>query len=148
LADHVPVYEELDGGVAKSVVLLPTSNEDEEKGFIALMDPPIQESDAPRQFKMEWRIKAEFAEVGHGKPGLISYGASQLAENHKLKVLIRVLIDYRLGEIAFKSENIEKFEGSGLQEGEEGRIYRVYTSSTSELPVGGKSSVQAFFWRT
>ncbi len=147
LADHVPVYEELDGGVARTVVLLPTSNEDEEKGFIALMDPPLQNADPPRKFKMEWRIKAEFAEVEHGKPGLISYAASQLAENHRLKVVIRVLIDHRLGEIAFKPENIEKFEGSGLHEGEEGRIYRVYTSSTSELPVGGKSTVQAYFRR-
>ncbi len=150
LADHIPVYQEIldEKGTRKDVILIPASNEAEKKGFVAFLDPPVRGGAAPRTFWLEQRIKDEFLEVKRGGAGLISYHARQLAKIHLLKLQIQVRVDQRLGELAFQSDNNEKFVPTVLFEDPlTHTIYRSYTCREHELPVFRENGIVAYIRR-
>jgi hypothetical protein len=149
LADHIPKYEEiLEGHPPKKVILIPASNEAEEKGFVAFLDPPVKGGSPIRRFWMEWHVKEEFAEVGRGGAGLISYHARQLAKDHVLNLQIRVLADQTLGDLSFQTDNGETLALSGFCEDPATHtIYRVYSCGSHKLPVFRENGITIYFRR-
>jgi predicted acylesterase/phospholipase RssA len=149
LADHVPLYEEiLEDKSRRKVILIPASNEAEEKGFVAFLDPPVKGGTPARSFWLEWRVREEFVEVERGGAGRISYAARQLAHKHTLKLQIQVYVDQRLGEMAFTSEKGEQFVAAGVCEDRTSHaIYRVYSFGLQEYPVYGENGIAAYFRR-
>jgi predicted acylesterase/phospholipase RssA len=149
LADHIPIYQELlEKGERKNVILIPASNEAEKKGFVAFLDPPVRGGAAARTFLLEHRIKDEFLELDRGGAGVISYQARQLAKEHTLKLQIRVRVDQRLGELAFQTDNSDKFEATGVSEDKLTHlIYRTYTCEEQVLPVYRENGIICYVRR-
>lgn len=146
LSDHVPVYQEILGdGSRKDVVLLPTSNQAERKGFVAVFDPPIVQGEQDRKFWLRWCIKEEFSEVPCGQAGEISFHSRQLAQTHKLGISMRVLADRALGPL-----KVETASGQQFLETDHSWVpgaisnHRIYEFGKCRLDVAGLNGLEAY----
>lgn len=123
LLDLQAGFEEV--GSATQPILLPAVIRGDERGFAAVLVPPLGEGQSARRFRSWFRVAREFeASLGEGRQDAVRCITVQLATRHVVALTLRVRLDTRLGDV----EVTQGFQGSAktsiLSDGE--RTLRQY----------------------
>ncbi len=131
LVTHWPNWEErIDADTWITQPLIPATNDEAAKGFVAVYDPPIISGQATRIFRSCFTMAREFeATVARGLTGHITYRTRRIAQTHILDVNVVVEVESALPQLEFDENFSPKLALVEANKGhEDGHTYRVYTA--------------------
>jgi NTE family protein len=88
----------------RDLIRIPAYNSKLQKGFVLFYTPPVSQETGKRSFRSTFTIHQEFLLVPKGEPGVISYGVQRLAEDHFLKLTLRVLTEVNMPKLIFTND--------------------------------------------
>jgi len=141
LSDCQYVAEEIQPSGAKTpLISIPAFNGADTKGFLLFYTPPVAPGTS-RKTHTEFKVPVEFANtLAKGKPDVVSYSARRLAQDHKVKLLFRILVDASLPVLKLKPGFGEQFSQQANEADiNRGCFYRRYECQLDWLPIGGVS---------
>lgn len=126
IADVVHEYKEVTAAGETDVIHVPAENAQEKKGFLLFYVPPIT-AGSPRTFRTQFDIKRELAEtVAKDRSTVFSYGVRQMATDHKLELVFRLLVDTELDKLALSPDFTAQLRQPGTEfDAGENRTYHV-----------------------
>ena len=140
LADFDVQIVELSSGAPVDVIKIPAVNNETTKTLVMCFVPPITEEDDWRRFRTSYSVLREFeATLGRGLPDKFTYSRVPAADDHRLKLRIRLLIDKALPPISALPSSPPLKIAAVADAAHQGKLYTTFEGTVGEFRVQNKA---------